>query len=759
LKSRKPSRKAVSRVAASPPRKPLSRGRLWLFRLLALCLPLCLLLVLELILRLAGYGYPTAFFVETRSTEGQLFLQDNPAFTLRFFPPELARWPGTVKFAAEKPPGLRRIFIFGESAAMGDPQPAYGPSRCLEVLLRERFPNEKFEVINLGITAINSHVILPIARDCAARGAGDVWIIYMGNNEMVGPFGAATVFGSRAPPLSTVRLNLAIQQTRVGQLAVKWLRNLGGKPKNTTWGGMQMFLENQIPPDDARRETVYRNFAGNLRDIVQAGLKSGAKVILNTMSVNLRDCPPFASMSNSNLPATELAKFSELFTAARAAESASNYVEAAKLFDQATQIDPRFAEAQFRWAECLARQSNAAAASEHFQFACDTDALPFRADTRINALIKSLMAGSAGRVVPCDAEAELAKPASLGITGRESFFEHVHFNFEGNYRLGLVWATHVASALLLPTNSAPEWLPQSACEDRLGLTDWNRLFVIQSVIRRLNKPPLSQQFNNTERLRRAQLEEERLNRKNVETGADQRAGEILNEAIRRAPEDTFLYEGAANTLEATGHQDQAVAAYRELLKRLPEDFYANLQIGRLLGERGKPAEAQQYLERAAHLRPSLPDGWHELGAVLVAQEKYSAALECTGHALAIRPDDSGNLFYQGKILAKLKRRAEAIERFRQAIRLQPDLWEARFELGSELALDNQVDASIREYQEVIKLNPRHAVTRINLGVMLVRQNRLDEAIQQFEYALGLDPNNTAAKDYLRQVSAQRNRRQ
>jgi hypothetical protein len=31
-------------------------------------------------------------------------------------------------------------------------------------MLRERFPNTKSEVINTGIVAIDSHVILPIAR-------------------------------------------------------------------------------------------------------------------------------------------------------------------------------------------------------------------------------------------------------------------------------------------------------------------------------------------------------------------------------------------------------------------------------------------------------------------------------------------------------------------------------------------------------------------------------------------------------------------
>src|SRR6185436_17411076 len=98
-----------------------------------------------------------------------------------------------------------------------------------------------FEVINLGITAINSHVIVPITRECARRD-GDIWIIYMGNNEMVGPFGAATVFGSRAPPMWLLRLNLALQKLRLGQMFVSWSRHLAGTSKNTSGGGMQMFL-------------------------------------------------------------------------------------------------------------------------------------------------------------------------------------------------------------------------------------------------------------------------------------------------------------------------------------------------------------------------------------------------------------------------------------------------------------------------------------------------------------------------------------
>src|SRR5439155_21231169 len=147
-----------------------------------------------------------------------------------------------------------RFFIFGESSAMAHPEPAYGESRYLEVLLREKFPSAKFETVNVAFTAINSHVILPIARECA-RYDGDIWIVYMGNNEMVGPFGAATVFGAQAPSLPYVRVALALQRLRTGQWLMAVGRRLSGHgAKSPGWAGMAMFLDQKIAPESPRRE-------------------------------------------------------------------------------------------------------------------------------------------------------------------------------------------------------------------------------------------------------------------------------------------------------------------------------------------------------------------------------------------------------------------------------------------------------------------------------------------------------------------------
>ena len=729
-----------------------------MFRLAAMVLPVLLVGLLEVGLRIFGYGYNTSFLQEAR-VDGKDYFINNDRFSLRFFPPQLARWPGTLMIPATKAPDTVRILIFGESAAMGDPQPAYGASRYLEVLLRQRFPGKKFEVINVAFTAINSHVILPIARECAKL-EGDIWIVYMGNNEMVGPFGAATVFGSQAPPRALVRLSLALQQLRVGQLAMDALRKLGGKSANTTWGGMQMFLQNQIPPDDKRRQTAYQNFEGNLRDIVRTGLDSGAKVILNTMSVNLKDCPPFASLANSNLPPSDLQSFQKLYTEGLEFEKNGNPIEAVRKFEPAAHIDPSFAELKFRWAECLLRLTNSAART-NFQLACDADALPFRADSRINTTIRRIAGEFSGKALRLsDAESALAVESVHGISGSEIFFEHVHFSFRGNYLLGRLWAEQVRQSLpeSASTPATSAWATQEICERDLGVTPWNRSFVIESVIRRMQQPPLSSQPNNSNRLAALQFELESSRDQQAQTNAYMRSGQALVEAIQRAPHDAFLQEGFANFLEALGDKKQAAGAYRKVLELLPHDFYAKLQLGRLYGELGEPAKGEPLLKAAANQRPTVPDIWAELGDVLMAQQKYAEALASYSEGLELRPFDASYVCYRANALAKLGRSAEAMTAYRRALDLQPQLSEAHFELAGLLANDNQIAEAAREYKEAIRLNPNHAVSRVNFGVVLARQGRLDEAIQEFQVALRLDPQNTAAAEYLQQVKARRDQR-
>ena len=256
-KARSKNEKSVSPEKLAPQIPPC---RLWLFRIIAaVAIPLLIIGGLELGLRLCGYGYPTSFFLKTK-IGGKDYYVSNDRFGYRFFPPALVRTPLSLRMGVKKPSNTCRIFVFGESAAMGDPDPSFGAWRYLQVLLRERFPGTDFEVVCVAMTAINSHAILPIARECARR-AGDLWIIYTGNNEMVGPFGAGTVFGSRAPGITQIRAELAVKSTRVGQLLDSLMQRWGGRSSTPKiWSGLNMFKDYQLRYDDPSRLRAYENF-------------------------------------------------------------------------------------------------------------------------------------------------------------------------------------------------------------------------------------------------------------------------------------------------------------------------------------------------------------------------------------------------------------------------------------------------------------------------------------------------------------------
>jgi tetratricopeptide (TPR) repeat protein len=727
--------------------------RKWLFRVLAaIIIPLLTLAILEVALRLGGYGFSTGFFEPMRIGDQEV-LVENDDFGFRFFPRDIARTPASLRMPARKAPGSYRIFILGESAALGDPEPAFGAGRYLEVLLRERFPKVKFEVVNVAMTAINSHVILPVARACA-RQDGDLWIIYMGNNEMVGPFGAATVFGAQAPPWQLVRLNLAIQQLRFGQLLMEAGRKLKRNDSHqASWSGMKMFAGNLVGPDDPRKQVVYRNFDRNLRDILQTGLDSGAHILLSTVAVNLKDCPPFGSIISSNLSSSDRKQVAQLLVEGSSLAEQGNYEAAIKIYKQAARFNPGSAALEFRWGRCLLQLTNLSEARMHFQKALDLDCLPFRADTTINTLI-----ADAGRQLTSpkltflDATPALFTNSTGDIPGQETFYEHVHLNFAGNYRLARAWAEQIARFLPPSIGSGTNlsWASQEICERRLGLTDWDRYNILTEICRRLQQPPLDSQFGNARRLQTF-LEQKAALRKRMDGDARQQARETYVEALRITPNDYYLLENYAYFLSDTDDINAASEQWQKVRTLIPQDHIAYFELGRIAVIQGNYAEAKSLLGKAVAIHPSFAPGWFELGKAHAASGNYQQAVQAFDQALHYEPQDAQCWFCDGLALAMLNQRAAAIQHYRQAVRLAPEDWKAHFELGGLLGQDGEMSEAKAESEAAIRLNPNFPVAHLNLGMALVQLGKLDEAEQQFKETLRLDPTNSKVADYLLQV--------
>jgi len=187
---------------------------------LAVCVPLCALGLLEWGLRRGGAGYPTAFLVPVE-IDGTPHLANNPFYGYRFFDPRLARNPAPIRIASTAPTGIVRVAVLGESAAQGDPLLEYGLPRTLEKLLNAQPDGPRYEVINAAMTAINSHVLVDIARALAVA-RPDIVVLYIGNNEVIGPYGPGTVFTAWPGATALTPLRVCLTRLRIAS----WLRGL-----------------------------------------------------------------------------------------------------------------------------------------------------------------------------------------------------------------------------------------------------------------------------------------------------------------------------------------------------------------------------------------------------------------------------------------------------------------------------------------------------------------------------------------------------
>jgi tetratricopeptide (TPR) repeat protein len=518
---------------SSPAASPIVRSggvRVWLLRIaIGLFVPLLLIGLVEAGLRVFGVGYSTDVTVPC-TIQGRPAACYNLFFAAPFFPAGMIKTPQMYAIPAVKSPETFRIFVLGESAAMGDPEPSFGFSRYLDVMLRERYPGMKFEIVNTGSVAINSHVVLPIAAGLAKQNP-DLFIIYSGNNEVVGPYGPGTALTSGGMNLAVIRGSIFYHSTRIGQL----LTQVGTQKRE--WGGMAMFLDKQVRASSPLMKYAYANYEQNLRDTIAVARNAGAKVIVSTVATNLEDCAPFASLHREGLRADELRSWSELVQQGAEQENAGSYAEALKLYLSAASIDGEYAELEFRIARCLRALGDSSAARKHFLRARDLDTLRFRADTGINEINRSVPSSSPG-VELVDADAIFAKESVDGVPGSGLVYEHVHLTPHGNYLLARAMfaqiAKYVPSAAGQPAQAEP--VPSEAeCERWLAFTRHDRTRVAAEMWRRLQEPPFTNQLNHSEQLLRLAVQAETPEEEPRDTAAQ------YQWAIGRKPEDRFLH--------------------------------------------------------------------------------------------------------------------------------------------------------------------------------------------------------------------------
>ena len=185
----------LSASSVTTPTQKLSARKQLLFRTIAILSPFVLLALAELVMRLSGLGgYPPLFRVVGQTPHGQLIITDQAgAISFFFANRESPGYNEQYSFYQPKPSNTFRIFIEGESAAKGYPQPRnLAASAFLEAMLRDVWPDRKIEIINLGTTAVASYPVREMMIE-ALDYQPDLIIISTGHNEFFGTYGVASV--------------------------------------------------------------------------------------------------------------------------------------------------------------------------------------------------------------------------------------------------------------------------------------------------------------------------------------------------------------------------------------------------------------------------------------------------------------------------------------------------------------------------------------------------------------------------------------
>jgi len=724
-------------------------SRRWLTRAAAVAVAGILpFLVLEAGLRILHYGYPTEFFIPIA---GKQAYASNERFGWRFFPPSIARAPVVSLIPDQKGPDDYRIFILGDSTAMGTPDPAFGFGRMLGVMLERRYPGRRFQIVNTAMTAINSHVMVSIAADCA-RHKPDLFIVLAGNNEVIGPYGPGTVLGSYSAARPLIRAAIWFKSTRTAQLLKAQIaRFRSGKPLE--WQGMAMFAGNRVAFDDPRLPSVYKNFQKNLEDIIRIAHGAGAFVILCTMPANAKTIAPFASMHRAGLRVQEQAQWQRLYDEAVGQAKAGQYEAAVENFGEAAKLDDHYADLHYRLARCLAALGRTAEADEHFSRALELDALRFRADRGINGAIWFAARQSGVRLV--NVASELSGRAS------EFFYEHVHLDFEGNYRL--------ASLLLEPVEAnLPQhiWrrLPQGplATEtdvaDALVYTDWRRDRSEMEMARMMLDPPFTEQLDFAER---KPVLEERLaafQQKWAVAGTIQTMRQDYaryTNFLSQHPNDLPVREHLVELLSSSGNWAAAIEQCRALIERVPVVARWHAELAHELAEIGQLTEAQTEAATALRLDPQIAESHFTIGFVL---ERTGRSTEATAEyqaALGIKPHYPEAHVRLAILAGREGKYEEAVEHYAEYLKRAPGSAEIENNMAFVLSKTGDLRGAATHYQEALRLKPDFAEAWNNLGAVQERLGNSGEAITDYQKALQLRPGFPEAQRHLDQALGSR----
>ena len=430
-----------------------------LFLLLLAAMPWLLLALVESTLRLLALFPRQPLFLEV-SKEGQQLFQLNTLVGQRYFNPRKVTVPNLFPetFARRKPAGTTRIFCLGGSTTAGFPFDFQVPFPAqLRYILSRQYPQQHFEVINLGLSAVNSFTVLdfmPEVLECEP----DLVILYLGHNEFYGAYGSASAV-SIGGSGGLIRFYLGLQKWHTVQMVRALVARLtpaaAGDPDKPTLME-QVIADQKILFAAPKYRKTLANFQDNLDLILTSCRREQVPVLIGTLVANIRDLSPMGSSSLGDGDASARAAIAALTGRCDQLIQQRAWQPALEVAMQLMQQDSASAAAWYRTGKIYQMLGDTLAAGQYLLGARDRDLVRFRASGEINTIIARCAARHQAGLV--DIWREFARRSPLGLPGDELICDHLHPNPDGYTLMARAFAAAITEAGLsaLAASTVPD---------------------------------------------------------------------------------------------------------------------------------------------------------------------------------------------------------------------------------------------------------------------------------------------------------------
>ena len=188
-----------------------------------------------------------------------------------------------------------------------------------------------------------------------------------------------------------------------------------------------------------------------------------------------------------------------------------------------------------------------------------------------------------------------------------------------------------------------------------------------------------------------------------------------------------------------GKLDQAIKLYKQVLQSDSKSFIATYNLGLILLQKRKPADALPYLTKASNLRPTSSEPIMAKANALLDLGKTSDGLTTLINAEKICAKIPEYWMMRAGLEAQTGKTSQAKTSIVKARQLAPKRGDVAYRAGAVFATFGEPEKALLHFQDAIAIQPKNVDFILGYVQVLRSTNRLNQAIEVMKSATNSNP--------------------